>query len=177
MQLILDLILQHGNKYIFTYIRVTVQVDLPGKNNIQIDVIASKCNRSTLHVQSISFWAAANIGPYAQANAIGNVVFMAGQIGLVPHTMELSPLLTDQIQASLHNLQAINKEMKSFPLGAVCYITDPQAYSEVYSEWNNRSILLTVSCSALPRSALVEWQTLNQKVIHYNNVAIDQIGA
>jgi hypothetical protein len=67
--------------------------------------------------------------------------------------------------------------MKSFPLGAVCYITDPQAYSDVYSEWNNRSILLTVCCSALPRSALVEWQALNQKVIHFNNVTINKIGA
>ncbi len=153
-----------------------MQADLPGKSKVQIDLIATKCSRETLHVQSISFWAAANIGPYAQANAIGNLVFVAGQIGLVPHTMTIPPFLTDQIQVSLHNLEAINMEMKSIPFGAVCYITDPQAYSEVISEWNNRSIILAVSCRGLPRSALVEWQTLNLRRIHCRNVTIDQIG-
>lgn len=139
-------------------------------------MIASKCMRETLHVQSISFWAAANIGPYAQANTIGNIVFIAGQIGLTPNTMQLPPLLGDQIQTSLYNLKAITMEMKSFHFGAVCYITDPKAYSEVFSEWNNRSILLTVCCSGLPRSALVEWQTLNLKNMLITDMAIEELG-
>lgn len=151
-------------------------MDLTGNRNVQIDLIASKCSRDTLHVQSISFWAAANIGPYAQANSIGNTVFIAGQIGLTPNTMELPSLLSDQIQKSLHNLKAVSMEMKSFPFGGICYITDPESYSEVYSKWNNRSILLTVCCSNLPRSALVEWQSLNLKNIHFIDMKTDEIG-
>jgi diphthine-ammonia ligase len=149
---------------------------LPRNANVQIDLIASKSAKQTLHVQSISFWAAANIGPYAQASAVGNVVFIAGQIGLVPNTMELSESLNDQIETSLFNLEAINREMKSSPFGAVCYITDSEAYSQVYSEWNDRSLLLTVSCSGLPRSALVEWQTLSLKNLRVSDINTQEIG-
>ncbi|KAL1890252.1 hypothetical protein Sste5346_008406 [Sporothrix stenoceras] len=59
-------------------------------------------HRQGLHVQSRSYWAPANIGPYSQAVSVlahgdGNnsssgprVVSIAGQIPLVPATMELS---------------------------------------------------------------------------------------
>ncbi len=40
--------------------------------------------RSALHVQSISYWAPANIGPYSQSVTIANRVSIAGQIGLIP---------------------------------------------------------------------------------------------
>jgi len=45
--------------------------------------------RSVLHVQSISAWAPACIGPYAQAAAWGGVLHMAGQIGLDPASMQV----------------------------------------------------------------------------------------
>lgn len=45
--------------------------------------------RCTLHVQSISHWAPANIGPYSQAVRVGDFVYLAGQIGLVPGSMQL----------------------------------------------------------------------------------------
>ncbi|KAI9671539.1 MAG: hypothetical protein M1817_003591 [Caeruleum heppii] len=58
-------------------------------------------SRSGLHVQSRSYWAPANIGPYSQAvstracqgcndgSGLGSVVYVAGQIPLVPITMDL----------------------------------------------------------------------------------------
>ncbi|KAH9825386.1 ATPase (PP-loop superfamily) [Teratosphaeria destructans] len=51
--------------------------------------------RRGLHVQSLSYWAPANIGPYSQAvatpmeNGEGDVVYVAGQIPLVPASMTL----------------------------------------------------------------------------------------
>lgn len=42
-----------------------------------------------LHVQSISAWAPACIGPYAQAACGGRVLYLAGQIGLDPASMQL----------------------------------------------------------------------------------------
>lgn len=45
--------------------------------------------KSTLHVQSISCWAPACIGPYSQAYTLGGIVHAAGQIGLDPATMVL----------------------------------------------------------------------------------------
>ena len=56
--------------------------------------------RQGLHVQSRSYWAPANIGPYSQAMSIplqgaaGRLVYIAGQIPLEPASMELvSPAL------------------------------------------------------------------------------------
>ena len=53
--------------------------------------------RSGLHVQSRSYWAPANIGPYSQAISVpltdsqeGNLVYVAGQIPLVPSSMDLA---------------------------------------------------------------------------------------
>lgn len=40
-----------------------------------------------MHVQSISHWAPANIGPYSQGVKIGDVTYLAGQIALVPGSM------------------------------------------------------------------------------------------
>ena len=49
-------------------------------DRIQMDLVAFTHPKETLHVQSISYWAAANIGPYAQATTIKEDVFIAGQI-------------------------------------------------------------------------------------------------
>ncbi|RJE21264.1 hypothetical protein PHISCL_06386, partial [Aspergillus sclerotialis] len=50
--------------------------------------------RQGLHVQSRSYWAPANIGPYSQAMSIvqgtGRLVYIAGQIPLEPASMELA---------------------------------------------------------------------------------------
>ena len=50
---------------------------------------ATEIARSCLHVQSISCWAPACIGPYSQAYTLGGIVHLAGQIGLDPATMSL----------------------------------------------------------------------------------------
>ena len=54
-------------------------------------------SRKNLHVQGFSKWAPANIGPYSQANLIGQgeVVMLAGQIGLNPGLMILKPTLAE----------------------------------------------------------------------------------
>ncbi|QSZ29732.1 hypothetical protein DSL72_004249 [Monilinia vaccinii-corymbosi] len=51
--------------------------------------------RKALHVQSRSYWAPANIGPYSQASSLPSSILsshsftVAGQIPLIPHTMHL----------------------------------------------------------------------------------------
>ena len=51
--------------------RACVAVDLPAHEEIQMDCIAFREERPTerqaLHVQGLSYWAPANIGPYSQA--------------------------------------------------------------------------------------------------------------
>ena len=147
---------------------------MPKSLNIQIDAIATRSPKNTLHVQSISFWAAANIGPYAQATAVGDYVFIAGQIGLIPNKMELAESLEEQLNVSLFNLEQLNVEMGSTPWGAVCYITNPKDYPKVLSAWKSQSLLLTVGVRGLPRSALVEWQTLNLRNLKLSEIDMDE---
>lgn len=51
--------------------RALVGADLKGNSKLQIDAIAIKAlenvKRDTMHVQGISYWAPANIGPYSQS--------------------------------------------------------------------------------------------------------------
>ncbi|TGO42664.1 hypothetical protein BHYA_0006g00670 [Botrytis hyacinthi] len=56
---------------------------------------ATSSPRKALHVQSRSYWAPANIGPYSQASSLpsslssSQTLTIAGQIPLIPHTMLL----------------------------------------------------------------------------------------
>ncbi|PVH85875.1 adenine nucleotide alpha hydrolases-like protein [Cadophora sp. DSE1049] len=103
--------------------------------------------RKALHVQSRSYWAPANIGPYSQAISIiipssdnsqaTSLVSIAGQIPLIPHTMNL-PQEHNQdseqnfkIQAvlSLQHLVRIAREMHvSWLSSCVAYLpTNPNS--------------------------------------------------
>ncbi|KAE8538217.1 hypothetical protein D1P53_005556 [Cryptococcus gattii VGV] len=48
-------------------------------------------NRSALHVQGLSYWAPANIGPYSQAVLVASRLHIAGQIPLIPASLMLPP--------------------------------------------------------------------------------------
>ncbi|XP_069563269.1 diphthine--ammonia ligase isoform X1 [Brachyistius frenatus] len=79
--------------------RVCVQAPLPTAQLLQMDCLLHDWTepleegcfrqREALHVQSLSHWAPANIGPYSQALRVDELVFCAGQIALVPCTMQL----------------------------------------------------------------------------------------
>ncbi|KAF8812566.1 hypothetical protein BYT27DRAFT_7160154 [Phlegmacium glaucopus] len=68
--------------------RACVGVDLPENVGVRLDCIAIKgqnsSDRQSLHVQGLSYWAPANIGPYSQAITASEHVFISGQIGLIP---------------------------------------------------------------------------------------------
>lgn len=97
-------------------------------------------NRQGLHVQSRSYWAPANIGPYSQAIAFPvrdssssedgtdtlRVVSIAGQIPLVPASMILPDASPDptafQVTLALQHLWRIGVEMRTqWWTGAVAY--------------------------------------------------------
>lgn len=122
--------------------RVCVQTPLPSGIHVRLRLILRQsCAESappfeSLRVQSISTWAMACIGPYSQAWRVGSLLFSAGVIGLIPHTMTLpsisqadsaaqmgdiadspSTSITEAWQAELwmlmRSLQNVLKEMKS----------------------------------------------------------------
>ncbi|KAK0389583.1 hypothetical protein NLU13_3158 [Sarocladium strictum] len=110
--------------------RVTISCGklLPGGADIvlSLTVPRSGAGRQGLHVQSRSYWAPANIGPYSQGITIPlsvghepsslRCVSIAGQIPLIPATMVLpEPSITSsqlQIALSLQHLWRIAVDMK-----------------------------------------------------------------
>ena len=74
--------------------RCCVELPLGCDTPLVLDVLVTRGStdpewKDVLHVQSISQWAPSCIGPYSQASRHGPFHFLAGQIGLVPETMEL----------------------------------------------------------------------------------------
>ena len=109
--------------------RVTIACGgkLPDNVQVGLSVMLDTGPRKTrrgLHVQSRSYWAPANIGPYSQAVSVpfsgseearngdnGEVVHVAGQIPLVPHTMEmLEAAFLPQTLLSLQHLWRVGQE-------------------------------------------------------------------
>ncbi|KAF4594824.1 meiotically up-regulated 71 protein [Ophiocordyceps camponoti-floridani] len=87
-------------------------------------------DRLGLHVQSRSYWAPANIGPYSQAVDVGmagpRAVLVAGQIPLVPATMALPGdgwSWLGRAVLSLQHLWRVGREMGvQFWTSAVAYV-------------------------------------------------------
>ena len=78
--------------------RVTISTNLPWKVRVMVSLVVDRGEsdlRDGLHVQSRSYWAPANIGPYSQAisvpiETLASLIYVAGQIPLVPANMEIS---------------------------------------------------------------------------------------
>lgn len=60
-------------------------------------------NRAVIHTER----APAAIGTYSQAIKVGNTVYLSGQIGLDPETMQLADGIENQIKRVFDNLQAV----------------------------------------------------------------------
>ncbi|HNR96905.1 MAG TPA: RidA family protein [Anaerolineae bacterium] len=109
--------------------------------------------------------APAAVGPYSQAVRVGDLVFTAGQIGLIPGTRELAgPDIVAQTRQVLLNLQAILEAAGSDLAHAIkttVFLADMKdwpAMNEVYGEFfpsqpPSRSAVQVV---ALPLGAKVE---------------------
>ncbi|KAL9550714.1 hypothetical protein MBANPS3_004606 [Mucor bainieri] len=154
--------------------RALVGANLPGKAKLQIDLTAIKSianvKRDTMHVQGISYWAPANIGPYSQSVVTQGHAFIAGQIGLVPNTLDLpSPRSFAQEAAlSLRNLENIvsvlELPLKTHAVLCYCFVSDQkylplaQAAWEAYMDTTPPTSYIAVP--SLPRGAMVEWQVL-----------------
>ncbi|KAK7502798.1 hypothetical protein BaRGS_00006048 [Batillaria attramentaria] len=123
--------------------------------------------RRTMHVQGLSHWAPANIGPYSQATVVDGRVYVAGQIPLVPGSMTL--VSGDIIVQSRLALQHVASVLGALCPGvavpdallAICYTVHPQFVTAARQQWNtpsHHSLTEFVVVPGLPRGAAVEWQ-------------------
>ncbi|CAG8541586.1 9750_t:CDS:10 [Paraglomus occultum] len=157
--------------------RACVAVNLPQPARIQVDLVAVKDGsleeRETMHVQSLSYWAPANVGPYSQAIISQNHAFIAGQIGLIPSNLQLPPSLQSQAALSLHNLQsittALNLNLKQRILLCLCYVDEEKSIGAVRRMWEyfsnedsddsnlRPSPVLYLVVPVIPKNGKVEW--------------------
>jgi diphthine-ammonia ligase len=118
-------------------------------------------NRKGLHVQSRSYWAPANIGPYSQAILSAGWWEVAGQIPLIPASMELVSPLNHPLGCvlALQHLVRIWNAVGAKGLAAIAWVVDPQAVNAAVETWKGRGAGPVIVCSAdaLPRGAGVEW--------------------
>ncbi|GFF22149.1 diphthine--ammonia ligase [Aspergillus udagawae] len=118
--------------------------ELPEGVNVMVSFIVDlgdRDSRQGLHVQSRSYWAPANIGPYSQAMSIPlrgaeRIVYIAGQIPLEPASMQIVcdrapteeqswlPDYSLRVALSLQHMWRIGAAMQvDWWLGAVAFIT------------------------------------------------------
>ena len=110
--------------------------------------------------------APAPVGPYSQAIALGDLVFVSGQIPLDPATAAIVPgEIEDETRQVLRNLKAILEEAGSdlaSVVKATVYLTDMSLFPRVnaiYAEAFDADpapARATVEVSALPLGAHVE---------------------
>ncbi len=108
--------------------------------------------------------APAAIGPYSQAIRVDSTVYLSGQIGLDPSTMQMAAGIEAQIHRVFQNLRAVAVAADSSLNDTVklnVYLTDLKNFTKVneimatyfHKPYPARA---AVGVAALPREALVE---------------------
>lgn len=115
--------------------------------------------RKSLHVQSLSYWAAANIGPYSQAVSVGDRAFVAGQIALVPRSLTLPDPHDFAVEAAL-SLQHVSRVVEAaregrwtgWGEGGVCWLAD----TDFGEEWRRRVSAAAVAWEEFTRDYVID---------------------
>ncbi|XP_009565556.2 diphthine--ammonia ligase isoform X2 [Cuculus canorus] len=177
-------------------VRVCVETLLPDGILFRMDCLAHKYDvaiddvlhdeKLVMHVQSISHWAPASIGPYSQSIKVGDVLYCAGQIALVPCTMQLvSGGIATEALVSLRHVERVLEAMNQktalhHVITASCYVTDSKHVPIAHSVWQKKlreckkvedseayhdvtavcGLLAVVVISHLPRDAAIEWHVV-----------------
>ncbi|CUA70082.1 hypothetical protein RSOLAG22IIIB_00428 [Rhizoctonia solani] len=161
--------------------RACVAVDLPKGTRVRVSCIAFKDHptlspRSGLHVQGISYWAPANIGPYSQAITAQCQTFVSGQIGLIPAQMSFPSPPSFATEASLafqhaeRILDALKDEATSVIQGVIVWVAGEDklelgrnawnAYTQASKRGHEQVPAVIVAAKSLPKNAMIEVQVL-----------------
>ncbi|KAG0666386.1 hypothetical protein C6P46_004956 [Rhodotorula mucilaginosa] len=165
------------------------RVKLEGVARVSQEAAApdSDSERKALHIQSMSYWAPANIGPYSQSINTGGKTHIAGQIPLIPASLTLPPGPVETPQSSVaesafsfHAALALQHLTRIVACSSPSESARPESIlawlAPCPSEaiWRRRvaacraawtaytgdesAPFLAVEAAALPRGAAVEWQ-------------------
>ena len=117
--------------------------------------------------------APAAIGPYAQANIVGNLIFTSGQIPLIPETGALvEGGIEEQTRQVFANLKAVLEEAGSGLdriVKTTCYLANMEdfaAMNKIYAEYFPDGTYPSRSAfqvGALPMGAMIEIEAIAMK--------------
>lgn len=143
-----------------------VCVEAPILERVVVDCIAYSRPHDMMHmhVQSISKWAPANIGPYSQSVDVARqLLFLAGQIGLQPLTMQMA-LPEMEVRRGLQSVASVLSARGFEPAALVvgtCFVTDMALAEEAAHACREfcpvMVPLAVVQVPRLPRGARFEW--------------------
>eukprot|EP01132_Coremiostelium_polycephalum_P001523 gene1523-1916_t len=170
--------------------RACIQANIGGNGNrIMVDCIGTLTGKKNLHVQSISNWAPACIGPYSQSTMSNGLLFLAGQIGMVPGTLDIvDGGLEVELKQILFNtfnlLDALNCDGYSSTIQATVFITNPVYLDYVYhyllsffEEEQNQQVLIQIyTVPKLPKAAKIEILFIQSDIHSNNNDSDDEDG-
>jgi len=114
------------------------------------------------------------VGPYSQAIRHGNVLYLSGQIGLVPDTGKLAgDDLKSQAAQVMHNLEAVLHEAGAATSDIIkvgIYLTDMDDFpvlNQLYADWlgEHRPARATVAVAALPLGAKIEMDLIARVLV------------
>lgn len=109
------------------------------------------------------------IGPYVQANVVGNLLFTSGQIPLSPETGEVvGQTIEEQTEQVLKNLEAILTEAGTdfnHVVKTTCFLknmSDFVAFNQVYQKafQTNFPARSAVEVARLPKDVLIEIEVI-----------------
>lgn len=177
--------------------RICVEAALLPNVALQIDCYCNKslADRQTMHVQGLSHWAPANIGPYSQCVQVKNKLYIAGQIAMCPANLAIiSGRIVPQARLSLRHVQRILEAMHCGMdkiITVVCYVTNisyvqtaqrefeaSRALKETEEEFGVEEIrslspvTVYVVVPNLPKAALIEWQVMARN--HLSDINIKE---
>lgn len=168
--------------------RATLQLPLEEHHGaaLAIELLAASAAAQprvrALHVQSVSHWAPANIGPYSQAKTLDGAVLLAGQIGLVPLAMALPrpagasaalagalPAVvcdeTTQVLRNVHRMLATLGSSRAAACAVLVWLADARhvpligaCLAQFFG--THAPAIWYVEAGALPRGALLELQII-----------------
>lgn len=112
--------------------------------------------------------APAPVGPYSQANRVGNMVFVSGQLGFVPGEKKLAATVEEQTELALSNLVKVLQAAGLGPENVVkttCFLADMEdfpAFNRVYGGLfcENPPARSCFAVKTLPLGALVEVEAI-----------------
>ena len=159
------------------------------------DLSTMQAQQENLHVQSVSYWAPPNIGPYSQANKFKNGILLAGQIGLyAPKLCLVDPndIILQYRQLSINYNQVLREILQNtttkwqdIAKSVIVYVSQDASIDELLKIVGSdlkqskngllqRSVLVRVS--QLPMNALVEVEMICDSIsvkAHERNYVID----